>query len=99
LNGCSFILIDYPYLILDNLSFDYGLSIKVPPSNYSAESWCELTLPEQIKLIDSFYPDVAEEAKKVLNCFDDRKIIIVDHDERNRTVNYVDRRLDSRSSS
>lgn len=76
------------------LSFDYALNIKVSPSNYSAESWHELMSSEQIELIDSFYPDIAEEAKKVLNWFSDRQIIIIDRDETNRSVNYLDRRSD-----
>jgi len=60
------------FAFLNDLGLNYGLKIRVPPSNYSADSWCELTSVEQIQLIDSFYPDVAEEAKKVINWFCDR---------------------------
>ena len=84
-NGFSF---------LNNLGLNYGLRIRVPPANYSADSWYELTSAEQIKLIDSFYPDVAESAQEVLNWFSDRQIVVIDRDEANKSVDYLDNRID-----
>ena len=81
---------------LKDLALNYGLNIRVPPSNYSADSWYELTTAEQAKLIDGFYPDVAESAQQVLNWFSDRKITIIDRDERNSSVNYLDNRSKAR---
>lgn len=83
------------FTFLRSLSLDYGLKIKVAPSNYSAENWHELTPAEQTKLIDSFYPDVAEAAKQVLNWFSDRQIIIIGVDEENKSVDYLDNRINS----
>ncbi|MBV1920325.1 MAG: hypothetical protein KUG73_06560, partial [Pseudomonadales bacterium] len=42
-DGCSF---------LDDLGLGYGLSVTVPPKNYSAGSWDALSASEQKNLID-----------------------------------------------
>ncbi|MEL6928516.1 MAG: hypothetical protein AAFO95_07770 [Cyanobacteria bacterium J06600_6] len=60
------------FTFLSDLALDYGLKIRVPPPNYSAENWYELTPAEQIELIESFYSDVAESAQRVLDWFSDR---------------------------
>ena len=77
---------------LDNLGLSYGLSIKVPPSNYNAESWSELTSSEQLKLIDNLYPAVAEEAKRVLNWFNNGEIVITGDDGKYQGIKYDDNR-------
>jgi len=80
------------FTFLGDLGLNYGLRIIATLKNYSSENWYELTPSEQTQLIDSFYPDVAQEAKKVLRWFRDRQIAIVDRDEANNTVNYLDNR-------
>jgi hypothetical protein len=77
---------------LDNLGIGYGLCLTVPPENYKADSWAELTSPEQKTLIESFYPDVAVEAKKVLSWFELGKIILKGHDGTNQGIEYEDNR-------
>lgn len=75
---------------LDDLGLNYGLNVIFPPPNY--ECWEELTLMEQWKLIDSFYPRVAEEAKKILNWFDNGEIIITGDDGGYQGIKYDDHR-------
>ena len=77
---------------LDNLGISYGLLIKVPPSNYNADNWNELTSSEQSNLIDHLYPAVAEEAKKVLDWFDNGKIVIIGDDAKDQIIEYDDNR-------
>ena len=78
------------YGFLDNLGLGYGLAIIVPPSNYNGGSWDKLESPEQIKLLDSFYPDVRREAEKVLGWLDSGEISITGHDGSSQGIEYMD---------
>ena len=78
------------YYFLDNLGLGYGLAITVPPSNYNGGSWGKLESPEQIKLLDSFYPDVRREAEKVLGWLDSGEISITGHDGSSQGIEYMD---------
>ena len=80
---------------LQNLGIGYGLSITVLPSNYKCESWNELNFLEQRELIDSFYPNVAEEAKKVLDWLDSGTVVITGHDGSYWGIRYEDSRTES----
>lgn len=82
------------FTFLRNLAFNYGLKIKVVPASYSAENWYKLTSAKKVQLIDSFYPDVAKEAQKILDGLRDRQIVIIDVDESNKSVDYLDNRID-----
>lgn len=80
------------YNFLDNLGLGYGLHVSVPPSNYGADTWQELKSHEQLKLINSFYPAVAQEAQKVLLWLDTEKIILTGHDGGYQGIEYEDNR-------
>ena len=79
---------------LQNLGIGYGLTITVLPSHYKRESWNELNHLEQRQLIDSFYPNVAEEAKKVIGWFDSGKVVIIGHDGTYQGIRYEDYRAE-----
>jgi len=80
------------YNFLDNLGLGYGLSIAVPPSEYKAEEWNQLSNSDQKKLIDSFYPAVAEEAKRVIHWLDTGKVMLTGYDETFQGIQYDDNR-------
>jgi hypothetical protein len=80
------------YNFLDNLGLGYGLSITVPPSEYKAEEWDQLSVSDQKKLLDSMYPAVAQEAAKVINWLDTEKIKITGHDGSYQGIQYDDNR-------
>jgi len=80
------------YDFLDNLGLGYGLAITVPPSNYNAGTWDKLETHEQKELIESFYPDVVNEAKKVIRWLDTKKIILTGHDGSYQGILYSDSR-------
>ncbi len=50
------------YYFLENIGIGYGLSIEVPPSSYSAQTWEELEPIEQKVLVNSYYPNIQKEA-------------------------------------
>ncbi|WDE07827.1 hypothetical protein SG34_013635 [Thalassomonas viridans] len=77
---------------LDNLGMGYGLHIPCLPDKYKVNSWDELSIPEQEKLIDSFYPAVLEEAQKVLSWLNTGKIQITGHDGGYQGIEYEDHR-------
>ncbi|WP_250633075.1 hypothetical protein [Rhodoflexus caldus] len=61
------------YNFFDNLGLGYGLRVEVPGINYQ-ETWDDLTETEQTNLINSFYPDLDTEIKKVISWLDTEKI-------------------------
>jgi len=80
------------YGFLDNLGLGYGLAVTVPPSEYNADTWDKLESPEQKKLIESFYPSVREEAEKVINWLNTKKIVLTGHDGECQGIQYTDSR-------
>jgi len=80
------------YGFLDNLGLGYGLSINVPPNVYNVSTWDKLESPEQKKLIESFYPDVRNEAEKVVLWLDTNKIVLTGHDGSSQGIEYTDLR-------
>jgi len=73
------------YSFLDNLGLGYGLSVVVPPTDRIEEN-------EQSKLINGFYPAVAEEALKVIGWLDSGKIVITGHEGSYQGIQYTDSR-------
>lgn len=80
------------YNFLDNIGLGYGLHVAVPPSNLGADTWQELKSQEQLKLINSFYPAVAEDAQRILLWLDTGKIILMDHNGEYQGIEYEDHR-------
>ncbi|WP_156317127.1 hypothetical protein [Marinagarivorans algicola] len=73
------------YSFLDDLGLGYGLSVVVPPTDCIEEN-------EKSKLIDSFYPAVAEEALKVIGWLESGRVVITGHDGGNQGIEYNDNR-------
>ena len=62
------------YTFFDNLAFGYGLPLDVP-IKYGVYTFDELTSEQQMKIADSFYPEILEETKRVREWLDSGKII------------------------
>jgi hypothetical protein len=65
------------YNFLQDLGLGIGLAVVVPRvSNTSADIWDELTLGQQNELLDSFYPELEECIKDVIDFLEAKKIIL-----------------------
>ena len=77
------ILVEFYYLCCDGYGFlntlglDYGLNILCPPREYSADEWEDLSLDSQQKLLTSFFPDVVDEAKRILTWLNDGSLVLL----------------------
>ena len=80
------------YRFLDNLGLGYGLSVVVPPSEYSSDSWEKLSEHEQKRLLASFFPGALNEVKKVLSWLNDGKIEILNEQDWLGHFKYLDHR-------
>ena len=60
------------YDFLRQLGLTYGLELASPYPHL--ENWKGLTSLELKNLVDSFYPNIAEDAQKVIDCLQDNKI-------------------------
>ena len=80
------------YYFLENLGIGYGLSIEVPPSCYSAQSWENLEPIEQKILVGTYYPSVQKEAEKVIYWLDSKKIVLTGHSGDYQGIEYKDNR-------
>ena len=81
------------YNFFDNLGLGYGLAIEVPRiENTKADTWDELTQEQQSNLLDSFYPDLETEIKKVIYWLDNRKVILTGIKNQYNHFEYIDNR-------
>ena len=73
------------YGFFDNLGLGFGLAVEVP--NSQANSWNELSIEQQQDLLNSFYPTLEIEIKKVITWIEEGKIILTGiKDENNHFV-------------
>ena len=83
------------YNFFDNLGLGYGLAIEVPRiENTKADTWDELTQEQQSNLLDSFYPDLETEIKKVIYWLDNRKVILTGIKNQYNHFEYIDNRTE-----
>ena len=61
------------YHFLDNLGMGYGLAVEVPLSQ--ADSWDELTVEQQQKLLNSFYPRIEGEMRQIIRWLQMGKVV------------------------
>ena len=81
------------YNFFDNLGLGYGLAIEVPRiENTKADTWDELTQEQKSNLLDSFYPDLETEIKKVIYWLDNRKVILTGIKNQYNHFEYIDNR-------
>lgn len=62
------------YKFLDNLGIGFGLKILVP-HEFGANTWSDLGEVTQQDILDSFYPDAAIEAQKVIDWIKGNKVV------------------------
>lgn len=74
------------YNFMDNLALGYGLDINTHQVSYD---------PEQSDLIKHFYPEIENEARKVIEWLDNKKIIITGHNGAYQGIEYTDLRSDN----
>lgn len=80
------------YRFLDNLGLGYGLSVVVPPSEYSSDSWEKLSEQEKKRLLASFFPGALNEVKRVLSWLKDGTIVILNEQDGLGHFKYLDQR-------
>ncbi|KAA9340259.1 hypothetical protein [Adhaeribacter soli] len=64
------------YAFLNDLGLGYGLTVEVPPSNYKAETWEEISETEKLELIGSFYPQLQSDIERAITWIENGKIIL-----------------------
>jgi hypothetical protein len=80
------------YNFFDTLGLGYGLAVEVPYSQ--ADSWDELNSEQQQNLINSFYPDLEMEIKKVISWLDNGKVILTGIKDEYNHFEYIDNRTE-----
>lgn len=77
---------------LETLGLGYGLYCQVPPSNYRANSWDELSDKDKKELIDGFYPKIIEDIKEVIKLIENKEIILTGTKNHMNRWEYIDNR-------
>ncbi len=80
------------YNFFDNLGLGYGLAVEVPYSQ--ADSWDELNSEQQLNLINSFYPDIEMEIKKVISWLDNGNVVLTGIKDEYNDFQYIDNRTE-----
>ena len=80
------------YGFLQNLGLNYGLTIECPFPK--ADTWDELSIDEHQELLNSFYPEIEEEVKKVIFWLDNDIVILTGIKQENNHFVYTDRRTE-----
>jgi hypothetical protein len=87
------------YSFLYTLGLDYGLTVKVPPSEYTVDNWHKLRQAEKDAILDSFFPEIEIEVNKVLKWLDEGKIVITGSEARNGYLKFQDYRTEEEKKS
>lgn len=80
------------YDFLRDLGLGYGLAIAVPPSNYRAEIWEEMSESDRTKLLQSFYPQIRADIQRAINWVENIKIVFKGTTDENGHYEYDDLR-------
>ena len=81
------------YHFLDTLGLGYGLCCQVPPNNYMADSWEELSDKDKKELIDGFYPKIIKDIKAVIELIENKEIVLTGTKNYMNRWEYVDNRI------
>jgi len=79
------------YAFLDNIGIGYGLKLVVP-YEFGADSWEEIEEQERTRIISGFYPQLAEEAEKVINWIKNGKVKLTGEEGERGRLEYIDKR-------
>jgi len=82
------------YNFFDNLGLGYGLRVEVPGVNNYRETWDDLSETEQTTLLNSFYPDLDTEIKKVISWLDTAKVVLTGMKDEYNHFEYIDSRTE-----
>ena len=83
------------YNFFDNLGLGYGLAVETARiENTNVETWYQLNPTEQNKLLDSFYPDLETEIKKVISWIESEKVILTGFTDEYNHFEYIDNRTE-----
>jgi len=82
------------YTFIDNLGLGYGLRVEVPGVNNYQETWNDLSQTEQARLLNSFYPDLDTELKKVISWLDTGKVVLTGIKDEYNHFEYIDNRTE-----
>jgi hypothetical protein len=83
------------YNFLEDLGLGIGLAVEVPSvNNTTAETWDELTSGQQKKLLDSFYPELEECIKQIIDFLETKKIILIGEQDEMGHYGYEDFRTE-----
>lgn len=82
------------YNFFDNLGLGYSLRVEVPGRNNYQETWDDLTEPEKERLLNSFYPELDTEIKKVISWLDTGKIVLKGNKDEYNHFEYIDNRTE-----
>lgn len=80
------------YDFMENLAFDYGLSLECPYKYYRTETFEQLTKAQKQILINDCYPDIINEIDRVLNWIQSEKIILTGKTNEFGKLEYIDNR-------
>lgn len=83
------------YNFLDNLGIGFGLTLDCPYSEYGVDSYEELTQEQKDKIVNSFYPKIQFEIKKVLDWLDSGLILIHSEYDSYGNLKITDNRLEA----
>lgn len=83
------------YYFLDNLGLGYGLALDCPYSEYGVDSYEELSEEQRDKIVNSFYPKIEFEIKKVLNWLDSDIIVINSEFDSYGNLKITDKRIET----
>lgn len=83
------------YELLNDLGLGYGLTIKVPPAKYKVWTWEEMNEIEKKELINSFYPQIESDIKRVIDWIEKGKIILTGKTDEIGHYEYQDLRTEN----
>ena len=87
---CLYHLYCNGYIFLQKIAIEYGLNCIVPPSNYKVNHWTKLTEFEKEEIINSFYPEIENDIKDVIELIENGKIILTGLKDDNDRYLFID---------
>lgn len=93
--ACFYDLYCKGYYFFDALGLVYGLKMEVPGINNYEETWEDLDETQLNVLLNSFYPNLEIEIKKVISWLDNGEIILTGIADQYNHFEYIDNRPES----
>lgn len=87
------------YSFFEDLGLGYGLTCEVPPINYKAEMWDDLTEQAKNHIIDSFFPQIENDINRAIDWIENDKIILTGTKSELHNWEFIDNRNDEEKKS